>query len=191
MTQTRRYHHRFWLVTFGLLWSMVAAVPVLGDTHDRFTGTVIFMRHALAPGTGDPSNFVIDDCRTQRNLDDTGRKQARAIGAKLAAANIQVSALYSSYWCRCLETAQLLDLGPVTPFDGLNSFYENHAPRAATLARLTEKLATLPQTAGPVIMVTHYVTIQAITGLSVRSGGVVVYDLKTGSARELAFSSLQ
>jgi broad specificity phosphatase PhoE len=54
------------------------------------------MRHALAPGTGDPSGFLVDDCRTQRNLDETGRRQARAIGAKLAAANLTFSGIYSS-----------------------------------------------------------------------------------------------
>ena len=190
MVRTRRHPRRFWLIALALLWPFLASLPAAADNSDRFAGTVMFMRHALAPGMGDPDNFSINDCNTQRNLDDTGRAQARAIGTKLAAANIKFSAIYSSYWCRCLETAQLLGLGAVKPFDGLNSFFQNHAPRDATLAKLRQKLDILSPSAPASLMVTHAVTIRAITGLSVVSGGVVVYDLKTGTARELALSSL-
>ena len=190
MRQSNRHYLYIWLLALGMLWTLLASLPATADNGDRFTGTVLFMRHALAPGTGDPSGFLVDDCRTQRNLDETGRRQARAIGAKLAAANLTFSGIYSSYWCRCLETAQILGLGAVTPFDGLNSFFQGYAPRGATLSRLRAKLDSLPQTAPAVLMVTHYVTIEAITGLSVRSGEIVVYDLKTGTARKLALASL-
>ena len=190
MVWTRHHPRHFWLIALALLWPLLASPPAAADNSDRFGGTVMFMRHALAPGMGDPDNFSINNCNTQRNLDDTGRAQARAIGTKLAAANIKFSAIYSSYWCRCLETAQLLGLGAVTPFDGLNSFFQNHAPRDATLAKLRQKLDSLSPSAPATLMVTHAVTIRAITGLSVASGGVVIYDLKTGTARELALSSL-
>lgn len=155
----------------------------------RFDGTVIFLRHALAPGTGDPSNFDIDDCQNQRNLDETGRQQARAIGKRIASAKLNLAGIYSSEWCRCLETAMLLDLGTVSPFDGLNSFYQNHAPRDATLAKLYSKLANLPKNGAPIIMVTHYVTIHAVTNIAVPSGGAVLYDLTTGYARELSITA--
>ena len=151
---------------------------------------MIFLRHALAPGHGDPKNFDLNDCRTQRNLDETGRRQARAIGKRIAAAQLNLAGIYSSEWCRCLETAFLLDLGAITPFEGLNSFYQNHAPRDATLAKLTSKLDSLPRDGAPVIMVTHYVTIQAVTNRQVSSGGAVLYDLTTGYARELSFDDL-
>ena len=190
MKQTRRHHCCTWFIALASLWSLVAGLPAAADNAARFDGTVLFLRHALAPGIGDPDNFSIKDCRTQRNLDETGRAQARAIGAKLADADIKFSAIYSSYWCRCLETAQLLDLGAVTPFDGLNSFFQNHAPRDATLTKLRQKLTSLSPSAPASLMVTHAVTIRAITGLSVAPGGVVVYDLKTGTARELSLSSL-
>ena len=190
MVWTQRNPRRFWLIALALLWPLLASLPATADNSDRFAGKVMFMRHALAPGMGDPDNFSINDCNTQRNLDDTGRAQARAIGTKLAAANLKFLAIYSSYWCRCLETAQLLELGAVTPFDGLNSFFQNHAPRDATLAKLRQKLDSLSPSAPASLMVTHAVTIRAITGLSVASGGVVIYDLKTGTARELALSSL-
>ena len=159
------------------------------DSETRFDGTVIFLRHALAPGTGDPSNFDIDDCQNQRNLDETGRQQARAIGKRIASANLNLAGIYSSEWCRCLETAILLDLGAVSPFNGLNSFYQNHATRDATLAKLYSKLANLPKNGAPIIMVTHYVTIHAVTNIAVPSGGAVLYDLTTGYARELSITA--
>ena len=190
MTQARRHYCYTWFTALALLWSVLAGLPAAAENATRFDGTVLFMRHALAPGMGDPHDFSIKDCRTQRNLDETGRAQARAIGAKLAAADIKFSAIYSSYWCRCLETAKLLDLGAVTPFDGLNSFFQNHAPRGATLAKLRQKLESLSLSAPASLMVTHAVIIRAITGLSVVSGGVVIYDLKTGIGQELSLSSL-
>ena len=190
MTKTRRHHCRSWLIAPAFLLSLMAGLPAAADTTERFVGTVLFMRHALAPGFGDPDHFSIKDCNTQRNLDETGRAQARAIGEKLAAADIKFSAIYSSYWCRCLETAKLLGLGAVTPFEGLNSFFQSHAPQDATLAKLRQKLGSLSRSAPASLMVTHSVTIRAITGMSVSSGGLVIYDLKTGTARELSLSSL-
>src|SRR5512145_2006256 len=76
-------------------------------------GRVLMLRHATAPGTGDPPNFRLDDCATQRNLDAAGRAQAALLGRRLAQAGIERAKIYSSQWCRCLETARLLELGPV------------------------------------------------------------------------------
>jgi phosphohistidine phosphatase SixA len=178
---------RQWRLSCLILATLCAGfgLPAHADAS-RFDGTVIFIRHALAPGTGDPAAFDLGDCRTQRNLDATGREQARAIGRKLAASGLAFGAIYSSQWCRCLETAQLLGLGPVTPFSGLNSFYQDHAPRGPTLARLAAKLDSLPRNGKPVVMVTHFVTISAITGIAATSGGMVLYDLASGSARQLS-----
>ena len=97
MVWTRRHPSRFWLIALTLLWLLLDSLPAAADDRDRFAGTVMFMRHALAPGMGDPDYFSINDCNTQRNLDSTGRAQARAIGTKLAAADIKFSAIYSSY----------------------------------------------------------------------------------------------
>ena len=148
------------------------------------------MRHALALGSGDPNHFSIKDCNTQRDLDVTGRAQARTIGNKLATANIKFSAIYSGYWGRCLETAELLGLGDVIPFDGLNSFFQNHAPRDATLERLGQKSDSSSPSAPASLMITHLLTIRAITGLPVASGDMMIYDLKTGTSLELSLSSL-
>ena len=171
-------------LVLGFFWPVTAMAQ-----DDRFNGTVILIRHALAPGTGDPAQFDLKDCRTQRNLDATGRRQARAIGQRLQAAALDFAGVYSSEWCRCLETAQLLGLGPVTPFHGLNSFYEGHVPRAATLAALEAKIASLPKTGKPVVMVTHFVTISALTNLAIESGGMVLLDLGTGKAREISLAA--
>ena len=87
-------------------------------------GHILMIRHAIAPGFGDPEIFKIGDCSTQRNLDDQGRKQSAKIGEWLRSHNIKPSAIYSSQWCRCMDTARLLDLGKVQEFSALNSFYE-------------------------------------------------------------------
>ena len=198
-SSTRRPLFRFWRVHLkrprlgwltGLLFLITSLFVVTASAADnRFDGSVIFLRHAMAPGNGDPREFDLKDCHTQRNLDKTGRWQARAIGKRIAAAKLNLAGIYSSEWCRCLETALLLDLGAVTPFSGLNSFYQNHAPRDVTLAKLTAKLDSLPRDGAAVIMVTHYVTIQAIANIAVPSGGAVLYDLTTGYARELALAT--
>ncbi len=171
--------------------SLLLLSPVSSAQADagRFDGKVIFMRHALAPGFGDPDNFDIKDCSTQRNLDETGRKQARAIGKRLRDSGIKFGAIYSSYWCRCLETAQLLALGPVRPFSGLNSFFQSYAPRQETLAKLKDEIASLPKDGKPILMVTHFVTISAITGLGVNSGEMAMLDLETGNSRAISLAA--
>ena len=139
---------------------------------------LVMMRHARAPGTGDPANFRLGDCRTQRNLNDTGREQARRFGARLKAAGLERVAIYSSQWCRCLETARALGLGPVRELPALNSFYRREEDRAGNLAALgtfIERLGT--GTDRPVILVTHQVTVTAMSGEWVDSGAAKVFRL--------------
>ena len=107
-------------------------------------GRVLMLRHANAPGTGDPPQFRLDDCATQRNLDAAGRAQARRLGEQLARAGITKARVFSSQWCRCLETARLLDLGSVDPLPALNSFYPKPDEREARMAALRAFLAGLP-----------------------------------------------
>jgi hypothetical protein len=73
----------------------------------RRGGVVLLLRHALAPGTFDPPEFRVDDCRTQRNLSEEGRGQARAIGRWFDARGLRPAAVRSSPWCRCVDTATL------------------------------------------------------------------------------------
>jgi 8-oxo-(d)GTP phosphatase len=147
--------------------------------------TVLLLRHALAPGTGDPSGFQLEDCATQRNLSDAGREQARALGDRLRAAGVAEARVYSSRWCRCLETARLLELGPVEPEPALDSFFQRRSEGPARTTSALERLRTL--SAGPpVVMVTHQVNISALTGEFTGSGsGVLVRILRDGSLQNL------
>lgn len=136
-------------------------------------GTAAIMRHAIAPGTGDPANFRLEDCSTQRNLDERGRDQARAIGAAIRAAGVQIDRVLTSQWCRCRETAELLGLGPVEEMPALNSFFADRSTREAQTRLLRDFLVTLPDDQR-VVLVTHQVNITALTGRGVSSGEVFV-----------------
>ena len=149
-------------------------------------GRVLMLRHANAPGNGDPANFRIDDCATQRNLDQMGRDQASTLGERLARAGVVRARVWSSPWCRCLETARLLKLGPVEVLPALGSFYPRPEEREATMAALRAFLSGLPRTGGPVVLVTHQFTISAFTGEGTVSGGGSLFELNgTGAPRLL------
>lgn len=139
-------------------------------------GYVVMLRHALAPGVGDPENFRLGDCATQRNLSEEGRAQARRLGERLRAHGIDEADVYSSQWCRCLETAELLDVGPVEELPALNSFFGRPADRKPNLEALRTFLAELPEDGPPVILVTHQVTISAVAGHGAVSGEAVVLE---------------
>lgn len=167
-----------WAILVVIL-AMVSAAATAQDLSRLAEGRQILMiRHAYAPGTGDPSNFRIGDCSTQRNLNDDGRAQAERLGAHLRAQGIDNARVLTSQWCRCSETAELLKIGNVEEFTGLNSFYTMPAKRGEWLEELRDHIALLGQrTDEPVIMVTHAVTISAIAGTGVRSGEAVLLDL--------------
>ena len=151
-------------------------------------GTVIMLRHAIAPGIGDPSNFQIDNCTTQRNLDQQGRSQAVQIGEIFKQSGYPQEVIYSSPWCRCLETAELMDLGPVQSFAGLSSFFEGHVDRGETIKVLKAKIKALEvQKQYPKVMVTHQVVISAITGKTTASGEAVLYDSENNDTRRIQF----
>lgn len=143
----------------------------------RDGGHVLMLRHAYAPGTGDPARFRLGDCTTQRNLNDRGRAQAEAIGAWLRERGITRARVFSSQWCRCLQTAKHLGLGPVTPLPALNSFFEHPQDREPNLAALRRFLDDQPRDGALIILVTHFVTIAGITGDGVASGEGVVLKL--------------
>ncbi len=134
-------------------------------------GAVAIMRHALAPGGGDPANFDIADCTTQRNLDDRGRDQARAIGAALRDRGFTFDRVLTSQWCRCRDTATLLDVGPVTEAPALNSFFQD---RSTSDAQTADAQGIISATEGTLMMVTHQVNITALTGVFPSSGEIIV-----------------
>jgi broad specificity phosphatase PhoE len=167
----------FWLIGHGA-GVQAGEADLVERLHEG--GHVLMIRHALAPGTGDPAGFRLDDCATQRNLSDAGRDQARAIGAWLRERGIARARVYSSQWCRCLETAELLDLGPVTELPALNSFYQRPGDREPNLTALEAFLADQPLDDELLVLVTHQVTISAVTGQFTRSGHGVVMRLRAG-----------
>jgi phosphohistidine phosphatase SixA len=148
-------------------------------------GHILMLRHAFAPGSGDPANFRIGDCSTQRNLDARGRKQAKAIGDWLRSNGISLARVYSSQWCRCLETAELLQMGSVMELPALNSFYELTQDREPNLKALRKFIAEQPSDGVLVILVTHMVTISAITDVGVSSGEGVLLKLNKDAPYEI------
>ncbi|MEL6736211.1 MAG: histidine phosphatase family protein [Pseudomonadota bacterium] len=129
------------------------------------------MRHALAPGTGDPSSFALTDCSTQRNLDGRGRAQASSIGKALSEAGMSFDRVLTSQWCRCRETASLLNLGAPEDLPPLNSFFQDRSTRDAQTEDVRKFLAGLGD-GERVMLVTHQVNITALTGRGVSSGEV-------------------
>lgn len=136
-------------------------------------GHVVVMRHALAPGTGDPPEFRLGECGTQRNLSDDGRRQAVRIGQRLRENGIREAEVFSSQWCRCLETARLLQLGTVTELPALNSFFRRYERKERQTRELREWLAAR-DLGEPLVLVTHQVNITALTGVYPGSGEMVV-----------------
>ena len=163
--------------------------PVFALANDNLTtavsmvnANVVFMRHALAPGFGDPSNFQLENCATQRNLDSVGRQQVVAIGAELRRSETFFTEVLSSDWCRCKETTKLLSLQEWTTFPGLNSFFQNFANKDVVLQRLDQKLNELAS--GVTLMVTHQVVITAVTGRFVSSGEFIAFNTRTKEAHK-------
>jgi len=136
-------------------------------------GAVALMRHALAPGGGDPAGFELGDCTTQRNLSERGREQGRRIGKALRARGVGFDRVLTSEWCRCRETAELLALGTPEPLSALNSFFGRHAERDARTEATRAFIADQPPEAR-LLLVTHQVNISALVGEGTRSGEIVV-----------------
>lgn len=138
----------------------------------------VILRHALAPGTGDPANFAVDDCSTQRNLSDQGRQQARDTGELFRSNGIADADVFTSAWCRCQDTAELLTLGAVSILEPLNSFFRQQDRREPQTTALRDWLQAR---AGdkPLVLVTHQVNITALTGIFPTSGELVFVEMGT------------
>ena len=141
----------------------------------NISANVIFLRHALAPGVGDPENFIKEDCSTQRNLNNKGRLQARLIGNYLRSTNLKFSQILTSEWCRCIDTAKELNLGHWTTFSGLNSFFQVYEKKDQVMNKLQKKLDSLGYS-DLALFVTHQVVISEQTGIVPRSGEMVLYN---------------
>ncbi len=139
------------------------------------SGAVILFRHATAPGIGDPQNFKLGDCSTQRNLDRTGREEATRIGVAVRAHDVRIGRVLSSQWCRTRETADLAFPGLAREEPIFNSFFDNASndPKQTAAARALMLGWTGP---GALVVVTHQVNITALTGIVPASGEGVVME---------------
>ena len=142
-------------------------------------GAVLLVRHANAPGVGDPADFKLGDCRTQRNLDQTGREQAKRLGDQFVTRQIAVGAVLASQWCRTRETAELAFPNRAREDASFNSFFDDSTSQPAQTAAA---LNTLKRWKGPgaLVVVTHQVNITALTGVVPASSEGVVVRSKAG-----------
>ena len=171
MTQKRRTLTS-WLVVLVLCVSF--SVSAQNNWGALSNGAIVLFRHALAPGTGDPPEFRLNDCRTQRNLNAEGRAQARRIGEAFRERRVPVTRVLTSQWCRARDTATLAFPGIVRDEAAFNSFFGDSAREAAQTRAARDVLSRWNQR-GVLVVVTHQVNITALTGIVPASGeGVIV-----------------
>jgi phosphohistidine phosphatase SixA len=165
-------------IVIALLCAVFSTFTLASDLSDKLRSAdhVLLMRHALAPGVGDPANYTLSDCKTQRNLSADGRQHAVVVGNWLRQQGVQSAEVFSSVWCRCQDTAELLKFDKFTVAPALASFFdEMHRSNERTRA-LEQLIATQLKTKGPkaLILVTHHVNIHAFMGENIGSGDLVL-----------------
>jgi phosphohistidine phosphatase SixA len=175
----RLIHVLIFLLTFSLTSQSAFANELL--IWDQLQGKnpkgyVLLFRHSSAPGVGDPENFKLNDCSTQRNLSAEGRKDAKEIGEWLQRRQVKIFRVESSRWCRAKETAQLLNLGKFKLNRNLDSLFEEaDATNHPQTFRVRQQIINHRNKAGLLVLVGHYVNIAALTGVGVDSGeGILV-----------------
>ena len=154
-------------------------------------GYVLLMRHALAPGVGDPENFVVNDCSTQRNLNEEGRQDAQDIGSWLERRDVKILRVESSRWCRAKETAQLLNVGKVRLNKNLDSLFEDESDWAThpQTKNIQKRILDHRNKRGLLIFVGHFVNFQAVAGVSLDSGeGALVRANAQGEIKVMGYS---
>ena len=137
---------------------------------------IIFIRHALAPGNGDPDNFNINDCTTQRNLSKNGIIQSKKIGLFFEKNKIKIDKVLSSEWCRCKDTAKIA-FNNFETFNALNSFYdEKFASNEDMQIKNLKKYIKSWESDKNLILVTHFVVISSILNIGTSSGEMIISD---------------
>ena len=162
-------------VVFGLVVSFQVCASELSELLKK-PDHVLLMRHAIAPGIGDPAGYKLQDCKTQRNLDATGRAQAQKTGQWLKAQGVGNALVFSSAWCRCKETAENLAFGTPALEASLNSFFDDMRQGSQSNANLQKFIANQLKVKGEkaLVLVTHQVNITQFTGETVGSGDMVL-----------------
>ena len=139
-------------------------------------GNIVFIRHAIAPGGGDPENFRLDDCSTQRNLDSQGIEQSKKMGFFFQQNNIPIDKVLSSEWCRCKDTAKFAFKDYET-FNALNSFFSSKFEKnKEKQMKDLNKFLNNWESNKNLILITHYVVILESLNKTVSSGEIVVVD---------------
>jgi phosphohistidine phosphatase SixA len=154
-------------------------------------GYVLVMRHALAPGVGDPENFKVGDCSTQRNLNDEGRQDARDVGQWLVRQDVKILRVESSRWCRAKETAQLLGIGKVRLNKNLDSLFEDESDWSThpQTVNIKKRIVDHRNKRGLLVFVGHFVNFQAAAGVSLDSGeGALVRAFANGEIKVVGYS---
>ena len=164
--------------------SFQASASELSESLKK-SDSVLLMRHALAPGIGDPAGYKLQDCKSQRNLDATGRAQAQKTGQWLKAQGVGNALVFTSAWCRCKETAENLAFGTPVLEPSLNSFFDDMRQGPQSNVNLQKFIMGQLKSKGDkaLILVTHHVNIAEFTGENVGSGDMVL--AKVNSAGKL------
>ena len=150
-------------------------------------GAIVLFRHATAPGVGDPPGFKLGDCATQRNLNEQGQAEARRLGEQFRGRKIQVGAVLSSQWCRTRETARLAFGNQVRDEPAFNSFFSQSSGAGETQTNQARAVLNAWHGPGALVVVTHQVNIQALTGAAASSAeGVVLRPAADGSFKVVA-----
>ena len=158
-------------LSFSNLYSNEKLIEKLKDGEK-----IILIRHALAPGSGDPINFDLNDCTTQRNLNIEGVEQSKKIGSFFNKNNIPIDQVLSSEWCRCKDTAKYA-FENFTTFNALNSFYdENYAANETKQINDLKKFIKNWHSDKNLVFVTHYVVISSILNVGSSSGEIIITD---------------
>jgi broad specificity phosphatase PhoE len=170
---------------FALLW-LLAASAAWGDealwNQLREGGYVILIRHGATEfGVGDPPGFKLGDCKTQRNLSESGRAEARRLGEAFRSHGVAVSDVRSSQWCRCLETARIA-FGRVEPFPALNSVFPDRLQEARQKP-VVLKLAAEVKPPDNLVLVTHSFNIRALVGVSPGTAEIVIARYEGGDLK--------
>lgn len=162
-------------VVFGLVVSFQVCASELSELLKK-PDHVLLMRHAVAPGIGDPAGYKLQDCKSQRNLDATGRAQAQKTGQWLKAQGVGNALVFSSAWCRCKETAENLAFGTPALEASLNSFFDDMRQGPQSNLNLQKFIANQLKAKGDkaLVLVTHQVNMTEFTGATVGSGDMVL-----------------
>ena len=164
----------FFILNLFISNNVIADQPVIKESQKG--GKIVFIRHSLAPGNGDPNNIDLNRCDTQRNLNQQGIEQSKKIGKLFRENNIQIDKVLSSEWCRCKDTARFA-FNKYETFNGLNSFYQEkfYKYKDEQIKSLKKYLSNWNSEKN-IILVTHFVVISEILNFSTSSGEIVVTD---------------